>query len=130
VVGGWRWLGKAGQSQQLLLFLGPEPTVAGTPAGSDAAWQTLPLLRLQARPQALAALNLLPGQLPLPLLQARQLSVLADQAPGPEASKEPAREKGVSRLQGRLQLGEPQPIRPPVPPPPAGNPPVLPQPTD
>ncbi len=130
VVGGWRWLGKAGQSQQLLLFLGPEPTVAGTPAGSDAGWQALPLLRLQARPQALAALNLLPGQLPLPLLQARQLSVLVDQAPGPEASKEPAREKGVSRLQGRLQLGEPQPIRPPVPPPPAGNPPVLPQPTD
>ncbi|MGB5134736.1 MAG: hypothetical protein WBN89_06130 [Prochlorococcaceae cyanobacterium] len=130
VVGGWRWLGKAGESLQLLLFLGPEPTIAGTPAGGDGAWQDLPLLRLQARPQALAALNLLPGQLPLPLLQARQLSVLAGSPTGPEAAQEPAREKGISRLQGRLQLGEPQPVRPQVPPPPAGDPPAQTQPTE
>ncbi|MCP9928746.1 hypothetical protein [Cyanobium sp. CH-040] len=113
VVGGWRWLAEAGTPPRLLLFLGPEPTVTDTPAVAPGGSQQQPLLLLQARPQALAALNLLPGQLPLSLLQARQLRLLADPAAAPaDAQPAPGRGGGINRLQGRLQLGEPQPIRP------------------
>jgi len=126
-VGGWRWQRSPDQPLQLLLFLGPEPdqelavdggvAVDGVlelepgadPAGpGPIASAELPTLSLQARPRDLAALNLLPGQLPLPLLQARQLLVVAD---GGAAGGR------VSRLLGRLQLGELLPPQPAVPPP-------------
>ncbi|MEX1324327.1 MAG: hypothetical protein AB1Z21_09100, partial [Synechococcaceae cyanobacterium] len=114
-VGGWRWLASPAQPLRLLLFLGPEPVLtapAADPGEAEAADAPVtgsdrpPLLILQARPQALAALNLLPGQLPLPLLQARQLLLLAED--GPSGG-------GISRLLGRLQLGELLPIQPAVP---------------
>ncbi|MEO1003896.1 MAG: hypothetical protein AAFX65_12410 [Cyanobacteria bacterium J06638_7] len=133
-VGGWRWLAAAGRPLQLLLFLGPEPaaitsgeddpTAAG--AGAAGAGGRRPLLRLQARPRALAALNLLPGQLPLPLLQSRQLLLLADD--GPPAEEQPAGGAGISRLLGRLQLGKPLPIQPGTQPPAVASPPEPPPP--
>ncbi len=129
-VGGWRWLLKPDASPQLLLFLGPQPeTMAAISDGAAlAALERLPLLSLQVRPQALAALNLLPGQLPLPLLQARQLLLVADDGPsdGPEGAK------GISQLWGRLQLGDLLPIQPPTPAPslpPTGQAPPGPQPS-
>jgi hypothetical protein len=82
---------------------GADPAGPGPIASAE-----LPTLSLQARPRDLAALNLLPGQLPLPLLQARQLLVVAD---GGAAGGR------VSRLLGRLQLGELLPPQPAVPPP-------------
>lgn len=137
-VGGWRWQRIPDQPLQLLLFLGPEPDQelamdgvgnadggvelepGAEPAGSDPiAGAELPMLSLQARPRDLAALNLLPGQLPLPLLQARQLLVVAD---GGAAGGR------VSRLLGRLQLGELLPPQPAVPPPTQEPDPVSPDP--
>jgi hypothetical protein len=115
-VGGWRWHRSTDGSLQLLLFLGPEPGLAQDqelPLDADQ-----PLLRLQARPRDLAALSLLPGQLPLPLLQARQLLVVAE---APAAGS-------VSRLLGRLQLGELLPRQPVVPPPSEEADPALPDP--
>lgn len=106
-VGGWRWYSAPGQPLQLLLFLGPEPDAP--PEEEDISLRPTaeqPLLSLQARPRDLAALNLLPGQLPLPLLQARQLLLVAEAAPAGGT---------ISRLLGRLQLGELLPIRPVVP---------------
>jgi hypothetical protein len=131
-VGGWRWLTAPGQPLRLLLFLGPEPeamalaedageapAMDGAAAGAAPAGAAgpLPLLTLQARPRALAALNLLPGQLPLPLLQARQLLLVADDGAAGAGDGAAARGLGISRLLGRLQLGELLPPQPPVPPP-------------
>jgi hypothetical protein len=130
-VGGWRWHSFPGQPLQLLLFLGPEPDQTPDPdldpdldsdpeppAHADGAAQVaptdLPLLSLQARPRDLAALNLLPGQLPLPLLQARQLLMVAEAVPAGGS---------VSRLLGRLQLGELLPLQPEVRPPSEESPP-------
>lgn len=131
-VGGWRWQRFPDQPLQLLLFLGPEPDQplaadgvlefepGAEPAGpGPIATADLPMLSLQARPRDLAALNLLPGQLPLPLLQARQLLVVAD---GGAAGGR------VSRLLGRLQLGELLPPQQPVPPPTEEPRPALPDP--
>jgi hypothetical protein len=80
----------------LQLFLGPEPPPFRSPFADAAAWQALPALRLQARPQALAAVSLLPSQLPMPLQQASSLELLADR-PG-------VGDGGISRLVGRLAL--------------------------
>lgn len=102
VVGGWRWSGQSEESVQsegpplLQLFLGPEPPPFRSPFADAAAWQALPALRLQARPQALAAVSLLPSQLPMPLQQASSLELLADR-PG-------VGDGGISRLVGRLAL--------------------------
>ena len=100
-VGGWRWLpGPSAQQPLLQLFLGPAPAAAAA-APSDLArieaWRRLPELQLQARPQALLTLGLLPSQLPLPLQQATELQgvVAADPAAGGA---------GLSRLLARLQL--------------------------
>ena len=105
VVGGWRWLSREGAAPELLLFLGPEPPAdldpgqtAGTP---DGEW-----LHLELRPQRLAALGLMPSQLPEPLVQADQLTVMAESS----GQGRPV----VSSLRGRLQLTPPdQPEDPP-----------------
>lgn len=100
-VGGWRWLPGPSAKQPLLqLFLGPDPvSAANAPLdlASIEAWRQLPALQLQARPQALLPLGLLPSQLPLPLQQAAELQavVAADPAAGGA---------GLSRLLARLQL--------------------------
>lgn len=83
VVGGWRWIRPtAGAPPLLSLFLGslpppvpapPLPRIELTPAVA-----TLPqTLRLRARPQALAALGLLPPALPPVLQQSDQLELVA-----------------------------------------------------
>lgn len=112
VVGGWRWL-DAGQEQPLLqLYLGPPPPAfdpVTTGLASPADWRALPSLSLQARPAALAALNLLPPRLPLPLQQSQQLLLLAG-APEAEAGGPSG---GPSRLLGRLELN-PQPVAGPA----------------
>jgi hypothetical protein len=101
IVGGWRWL--ADQDQPLLqLFLGSEPPPFKSPFSESQAWNRLPGLRLQARPSALAAVSLLPLQLPMPLQQADQLQVLAET--GSEGKDSP------SRLLGRLAITPRQPI--------------------
>jgi hypothetical protein len=102
IVGGWRWLPTAGGQPLLQLFLGPEPPPFRTPLTGAQAWQNLPTLRLQARPAALAAALLLPPQLPMPLQQADQLTVMAETlGSGNDAP---------SRLGGRLELRPLQPV--------------------
>lgn len=110
IVGGWRWL--TGKNQNLLqMFLGPEPPPFQSPFPAAQAWGTVPGLRLQARPAALAALSLLPLQLPMPIQQADQLQVLA--LTGMHGQDAP------SRLLGRLAIAPRQSTpRPQLPPPP------------
>jgi hypothetical protein len=116
IVGGWRWLPPAGGQPLLQLFLGPEPPPFRSPLTSAKAWQSLPTLRLQARPSALAAALLLPPQLPMPLQQADQLEVMAQSlGSGKDAP---------SRLLGRLELRP----RQPAPQPQLPRVPALPQP--
>ena len=94
VVGGWRWLREPGGDPQLLLFVGPAPGVprvqggAGVPArGGQGS------LRLQLRPKDLAALGLLPPDLPKPVQRASQLAIDATIK----------RREPLSRLMGSLQ---------------------------
>lgn len=113
VVGGWRWLDAGGDQMLLQLYLGPppppfDPVAAGLVSAAD--WRALPGLRLQARPAALAALDLLPPRLPLPLQQSPQLLLLTG-APDPQAGGPSG---GPSRLLGRLELN-PQPEAQPPP---------------
>lgn len=104
VVGGWRWVLAASGQPQLLVYLGPEPPMAGASAFSTptigvpvSASQTV----LRARPRDLARLGLLPPQLPQPVKQAAQLAlVAASSASGMRAAGSP-----LSQLTGQLQLG-------------------------
>ena len=115
VVGGWRWIRPAGGGPPLLsLFLGslppplpapPLPAVAlpaaMSPEQESAASKQVPqTLRLRARPQALAALGLLPPALPPVLQQSDQLEFLAH---WPAASEHGANAHAL--LAGSLQLG-------------------------
>ncbi len=79
VVGGWRWLSPASSREpQLLFFLGPEPSRAGTSlAWPDARPQGGVALDLRIRPAALGALGLLPADLPLLVRRSDQLSLLS-----------------------------------------------------
>ena len=82
VVGGWRWLA----SDQLLLFLGPNPVQAPTlQAPAEGDWQ------LVVQPKALEALQLLPPGLPVVVKRASQLVLLG-------------RGSGSTALAGRLEL--------------------------
>jgi hypothetical protein len=82
VVGGWRWLA----SDQLLLFLGPNPVQAPTlQAPAEGDWQ------LVLQPRQLEALQLLPPGLPLVVKRASQLVLLG-------------RGSGSTALAGRLEL--------------------------
>ncbi len=89
VVGGWRWLPGPDQRRSLLLFLGPDPRIsspAPPPVGIDD-------LRLQLRPAAMAAADLLPPEFPALLRRGSALE-LASASAG----------SSLSRLTGRLQL--------------------------
>lgn len=77
VVGGWRWQSQPSGDLQLLLFIGPEPNkqwqgLAAGPQGSA---------RLRLRPRDLAALGLLPAELPQPAQRASQLAFSATSQP-------------------------------------------------
>lgn len=103
VVGGWRWVLAASGQPQLLVYLGPEPPLAG-PSAFSTATIGLPGSAagtvLRARPQALARLGLLPPQLPQPVQQADQLDLVATTtASGARATGSP-----LSQLTGQLQL--------------------------
>jgi hypothetical protein len=100
VVGGWRWL-RAGSDEQLLLYLGPTPSLPlpYRPDGTDALAPGG--LRLRARPLALQQLGLLPNQMPPLVQRAEQLSMEADPAAGGKGSA-----GSLSRLSGHLQLGK------------------------
>jgi hypothetical protein len=117
VVGGWRWISRAGAAPELLLFLGPEPTpVPSLPVapGADA-----PLLRLDLQPRALAGLGLMPPSLPAPLVNAERFTVVAER---PADQRRP-----ISALWGRLQVprAEREPSPPSQPPPsPSPQPPL------
>jgi hypothetical protein len=97
VVGGWRWVLAASGRPQLLLFLGPEPPAAGPATATPVLGQPGlgRSMQLRARPEALAERGLLPPDLPKPVQQASQLSLVAvPAAPG----------SALSQLSGRLQL--------------------------
>lgn len=122
VVGGWRWIRPtAGAAPLLSLFLGslpppvpapPLPRIEVTPAS------TLPqTLRLRARPQALAALGLLPPALPPVLQQTDQLELVAR---WPAIAGGSAAAQAQALLAGSLSLGRapgslPAPSSEPVP---------------
>lgn len=107
-VGGWRWLPQRGEEPLLQLFLGPEPPPFRSPLLNRAAWTRLPVLRLQARPESLAALALLPDALPLPVQQARQLLLVAERPPQPA-------DGALTALIGRLDLpAQPRPQAAPI----------------
>jgi hypothetical protein len=112
VVGGWRWVLPTAGTPQLVLYLGPEPRLLAptqpTPALELPGAGNATVLR--ARPQALAALGLLPPELPLPVQQAGQLDLVATSAAaGGRLLGSP-----LSQLTGRLQWQpRPQPQRPP-----------------
>ncbi|MFZ9752155.1 MAG: hypothetical protein ACO3B3_01165 [Cyanobium sp.] len=97
-VGGWRWVADPGRAPQLLLFLGPPPPVAlPIPlTGSFRPGQGQLWLRL--RPQALAALGLLPQEIPALLQRSSQLWIEAEPLADGTTSE------AISRLSGRLQL--------------------------
>lgn len=107
VVGGWRWIRPtAGAPPLLSLFLGslpppvpapPLPRIELTPAVA-----TLPqTLRLRARPQALAALGLLPPALPPVLQQSGQLELVAR---WPAVAKGSSSGQAQALLAGSLSL--------------------------
>ena len=94
ILGGWRWLkpSRIGADSPLLLFLGPMPRelpparlLQGQP------WQ------LSLRPRAMAAVGLLPQDLPLLVRQAQQVQLLGRSAGGRSGERQ-------SALAGRLDL--------------------------
>ncbi|MCP9850133.1 hypothetical protein [Cyanobium sp. Morenito 9A2] len=95
VVGGWRWVNPATAGEpQLLFFLGPDPSIAGSTAPwPDARAQGRAAMELLARPSALAAQGLLPGDLPALVQRAERLSLFSG-----------AGSAGSNGLSGSLQL--------------------------
>ena len=73
VVGGWRWVQRPGTEPQLLLYLGPEPPIGPqtTPPAANAP------IQLSLRPNQLAALGLLPPEMPQLVQRASQLAFTA-----------------------------------------------------
>ena len=120
VVGGWRWVLAASGQPQLLLYLGPEPPLANSPATLAAPTLAAPVPTLglpgsagatvlRARPQALSRLGLLPPELPELVQQAAQLDLVAIHA----ASGAGVLGSPLSQLTGQLQL-QLRPQRPPL----------------
>ena len=95
IVGGWRWLPTGSGEAQLLLFLGPVPRGPLARIGGSA--NPLPAaggLLLRSRPAALAALEMLPAEVPDLVRRASQLEIEARQA-GDQSLP-------ISQLTGRL----------------------------
>ncbi|MEI6828744.1 MAG: hypothetical protein WCK64_02680 [Synechococcaceae cyanobacterium ELA445] len=101
VVGGWRWVTPADSPvPQLLFFLGPEPSIS--PQSSpwpDARSPRGARFVLQARPLGLARLGLLPGDLPLLVRRARELTVVGGSGGGADKPAD------STSLRGSLRLG-------------------------
>jgi hypothetical protein len=97
VVGGWRWVQSVEGQVEVLFFLGPTPPLV-MPIEQLTQPPARDELRLRARPDALAALGLLPAQMPQLVQRSEQLWMEA--VPLPEVgSGQP-----ISRLTGRLQV--------------------------
>jgi len=130
-LGGWRWVVPAsGGAPQLLFVLG-----AGLPGAERFAAARPPAgggLNLRARPVALAALGLLPQDLPAVARRSSQLEILSAPVAMPKpgvkpGGTSPAGDGGLSWLWGSLTLEAPQappaakaqPAKPPLAPAPA-----------
>jgi len=97
VVGGWQWVADRGRPSQLLFFLGPSPQ-APQPINPERPFRPAAgQLWLRLRPDALAALGLLPEGMPALLQRASQIWMEVEPLPGAAASS-------ISRLKGRLQV--------------------------
>lgn len=97
VVGGWQWVADRGRPSQLLFFLGPPPQ-APQPINPERPFRPAAgQLWLRLRPDALAALGLLPEGMPALLQRASQIWMEVEPLPGAAASS-------ISRLKGRLQV--------------------------
>ncbi|MFM7732169.1 MAG: hypothetical protein ACKO6F_01615 [Cyanobium sp.] len=97
VVGGWRWVQSVEGQEEVLFFLGPPPPLA-LPIGTATLPPGREEIRLRARPAALAALGLLPLQMPQLVQRSEQLWMEAAPLPGLGPGQP------VSRLTGRLQV--------------------------
>lgn len=98
VVGGWIWIPDPGRTPQLLLFLGPTPAASAPMPLSDGQRPGPGQLWMRLRPNAMAAIGLLPQRMPTLLQKASQVWIESE----PLAS--PSRGEPISRLRGRLQL--------------------------
>ena len=97
IVGGWRWLPAGSGQAQLLFFLGPVPQAPLAPIGGSA--NPLPAaggLLLRSRPAALAALEMLPADVPELMRRSSQLEI--------EARLAGDQSLPISLLTGRLQV--------------------------
>lgn len=99
IVGGWRWL-KAGRERQLLLYLGPTPTLPLPYRPEADGGLAQGGLRLRARPLALQQLGLLPSQMPPLVQRAEQLAIESRPAAEGQGSA-----SSLSQLWGSLRLG-------------------------
>jgi hypothetical protein len=97
-VGGWRWVNDPGRPSQLLLFLGPAPQMALPIPVSGSFRPGHGQLWMRLRPEAMAALELLPQEMPALLQRSSQLWIEA------EPLQSGAAPERISRLSGRLQL--------------------------
>jgi hypothetical protein len=106
-LGGWRWVVPAtGGAPELLFVLG-----AGLPGAERFAAARPPAgggLSLRARPDALAALGLLPPDLPAVARRASQLEILSAPAAAPKPGASPGGDAGLSWLWGSLRLAAPK----------------------
>lgn len=97
IVGGWRWLPAGSGQAQLLFFLGPVPQAPLALIGGPA--NPLPAaggLLLRSRPAALAALEMLPADVPELMRRSSQLEI--------EARLAGDQSLPISLLTGRLQV--------------------------
>lgn len=106
-LGGWRWVvPTTGGAPELLFVLG-----AGLPGAERFAAARPPAgggLSLRARPEALAALGLLPPDLPAVARRATQLEILSAPAAAPKQGASPGGDAGLSWLWGSLRLPAPK----------------------
>ncbi len=106
-LGGWRWVvPTTGGAPELLFVLG-----AGLPGAERFAAARPPAgggLSLRARPEALAALGLLPPDLPAVARRATQLEILSAPAAAPKQGASPGGDAGLSWLWGSLRLSAPK----------------------
>lgn len=99
VLGGWRWLPLTAGQSQLLLFLGPVPQAPLVRIGGvDHPLPAAGGLQLRSRPDALAALEMLPPDMPELVRRSSQLQMEARSLPMGRDSLP------ISQLTGRLQV--------------------------